>query len=470
MIQPVALTTGVPNPVPIQPQNEPQETGFYHSFQDALKKAEGRPAERDSPERSGKAEKGRSEEGPSTRRREGPGEEKVAAKKEAPQKTRTEASEKVEGRREERSEEEGADAVSADLSQKLSRETRRVTPKRDVGGKSGPREKHNRLGDLESNRVPLEQGHREANAEEVVARTELSPRKGAEIAEIAESPTVPKGRGESPGSIVSASSLNEVSDKGKSRRSDANETPKRASDAKGIKFSELVEGSGEKKRPVESTPDPRPVSDKANHAGEAVRVEVVHSNRKTRDRSSQEPRVVDSAKGSEPKSSSPFVAAGSTEAFDKPGSTKALVVADAAQKALLARNLRESTNMTIVRQARLTIHDGENGEIKLTLKPEELGRVRIQLSMNDNHIAGRIIVENSSIRDVFLQNLQSLQEAFSDEGLDAGAIEVSVDGEEQGEADRHADGNEKRQIKQLAEAVLDAAPVIQELSVVNIVV
>ena len=91
--------------------------------------------------------------------------------------------------------------------------------------------------------------------------------------------------------------------------------------------------------------------------------------------------------------------------------------------------LKESLNSQIVKQAGIVVKNNGTGEIRLVMKPESLGKVRIQLSLNDNHIAGRIIVENNIVREIFESNLENLYKAFGSEGFEAGGLEVSVEGQ-----------------------------------------
>jgi len=94
----------------------------------------------------------------------------------------------------------------------------------------------------------------------------------------------------------------------------------------------------------------------------------------------------------------------------------------------LFHRLREEGNERIVRGARILLRDREEGEIRLILKPERLGEVRIRLRMKDNLIGGRIIVENESVRESFQRNLPELAEAFRNSGFDVGDLDVSVGG------------------------------------------
>lgn len=105
-----------------------------------------------------------------------------------------------------------------------------------------------------------------------------------------------------------------------------------------------------------------------------------------------------------------------------------------------ARHLRESLNSDIVKQAKFVLKDQGAGEIKLILKPESLGRVKIQLNLQENNIAGRIIVENSSVREAFEKNMASLQKALRESGYETEGLEVTVD---QGQTSREGFGHEQ---------------------------
>ncbi|MDR1933510.1 MAG: flagellar hook-length control protein FliK [Spirochaetales bacterium] len=92
----------------------------------------------------------------------------------------------------------------------------------------------------------------------------------------------------------------------------------------------------------------------------------------------------------------------------------------------LLRRMREEANAQIVKSARFILTDKNEGEIRLVLKPESLGEVRIRLSMQDNLIGGRIFVENESVREVFEQNMPNLSSAFRESGFEMGSMNVSV--------------------------------------------
>lgn len=92
----------------------------------------------------------------------------------------------------------------------------------------------------------------------------------------------------------------------------------------------------------------------------------------------------------------------------------------------LARQLQQTGNADIVREAKVILRNNDSGEIRMNLKPEALGTVRIHLQIVNNHIAGRIVVDNISVRDAFQQNLHHLYDAFRASGFDPGTLDVSV--------------------------------------------
>lgn len=92
----------------------------------------------------------------------------------------------------------------------------------------------------------------------------------------------------------------------------------------------------------------------------------------------------------------------------------------------LSRDVRESIGPDIVRSARIVLRNNDSGEIRLSLHPEELGRVRIRLQMQDNTLMGRIVVDNAAVREVFEQNLPQLLRSFQESGWNTGSLDVSV--------------------------------------------
>jgi flagellar hook-length control protein FliK len=92
----------------------------------------------------------------------------------------------------------------------------------------------------------------------------------------------------------------------------------------------------------------------------------------------------------------------------------------------LARELHENLNGDIVRHASIVLRDGGEGLIRLSLKPEHLGNVKIRLEMSENKVVGRITVESGEALRAFEQELRSLEQAFRDSGFEGASLEMSV--------------------------------------------
>ncbi|MFP4490489.1 MAG: flagellar hook-length control protein FliK, partial [Spirochaetaceae bacterium] len=140
----------------------------------------------------------------------------------------------------------------------------------------------------------------------------------------------------------------------------------------------------------------------------------------------------------------------------------------------LLKHLKEELNGQIVKKSGIVLKDNGNGEIRLNLKPEHLGSIRIRLSLEDNHIAGKIYVENSSMREVFEQNMQNLQRQFEENGYESASLEVSVgDGKNQPGENRNSgpgqNGNSKA-IQTLEEHIPEAVDSWHSTQLVDLMV
>ena len=93
-------------------------------------------------------------------------------------------------------------------------------------------------------------------------------------------------------------------------------------------------------------------------------------------------------------------------------------------------HLRESGNADIVKNANIILKENNAGEIKLLMKPESLGYVRIKLMLEGDNIAGKIIVDNNSVKEIFESNLDNLIKNFKESGYSGASIDVSVGGEQ----------------------------------------
>jgi flagellar hook-length control protein FliK len=65
-------------------------------------------------------------------------------------------------------------------------------------------------------------------------------------------------------------------------------------------------------------------------------------------------------------------------------------------------------------------------EVRLQLKPETLGEIKMQIRIEGDVVAARINVESQQVRQIVESNMQSLKDALAEHNLQAGAFDVNV--------------------------------------------
>ncbi|MDR0586972.1 MAG: flagellar hook-length control protein FliK [Treponema sp.] len=95
---------------------------------------------------------------------------------------------------------------------------------------------------------------------------------------------------------------------------------------------------------------------------------------------------------------------------------------------LLAEQLAGDLSPDIVKQAAIVLKDGGAGTIRLSLKPETLGKVKIHLEMAENKISGHIFVENEEALRAFEKEVHTLEQAFRDSGFADASLDLSGNG------------------------------------------
>ncbi|OWZ84230.1 flagellar hook-length control protein FliK [Natranaerobius trueperi] len=86
----------------------------------------------------------------------------------------------------------------------------------------------------------------------------------------------------------------------------------------------------------------------------------------------------------------------------------------------------------MIQQVKTEQHD-EDFTMRLQLKPEHLGQLRMQFSYQDGELKGQIFAQNHQIREVIETNLIDLKNQLGEEGLEFSELDVDV---EQGDSQK----------------------------------
>ncbi|PJZ69686.1 hypothetical protein CH373_08625 [Leptospira perolatii] len=111
------------------------------------------------------------------------------------------------------------------------------------------------------------------------------------------------------------------------------------------------------------------------------------------------------------------------------------------------RNAMRENMQRLVQSARLHIVENGKSEATLRLNPQELGRVSLRISVEEDRVQGRIVVESEEVKKLFSKDLEQLRKEFKDQGLILESLLVEVDEVGQfafGFDDRGSNGAEDR--------------------------
>jgi flagellar hook-length control protein FliK len=67
-------------------------------------------------------------------------------------------------------------------------------------------------------------------------------------------------------------------------------------------------------------------------------------------------------------------------------------------------------------------------EIRLLLRPESLGEMRVKLTIDGDVVMGKIYVENQQVKHIIETNMQSLKDSLAQHNLQTGSFDVNVGG------------------------------------------
>lgn len=107
---------------------------------------------------------------------------------------------------------------------------------------------------------------------------------------------------------------------------------------------------------------------------------------------------------------------------------------------VLSQQIQESVGQ-IVQQGTIILKDFNQGTIKLSLNPESLGNVKIQLKLSENNVTGSILVASEDALNAFKENLDGLKTAFMQTGFETAGFDLGYGSGNE----KHSENNKKEQ-------------------------
>jgi flagellar hook-length control protein FliK len=102
---------------------------------------------------------------------------------------------------------------------------------------------------------------------------------------------------------------------------------------------------------------------------------------------------------------------------------------------MLQKDFRSQTVNQIVQKAVLHLNGGQH-EVRLDLKPDFLGHIRMQIITESQQVTVRILTEYPMVKELIENNLQQLKSELQNHGLEIDELDVSVEDD----ADQHVAG------------------------------
>jgi flagellar hook-length control protein FliK len=90
------------------------------------------------------------------------------------------------------------------------------------------------------------------------------------------------------------------------------------------------------------------------------------------------------------------------------------------------RNAFNEQLQSIMQNARIFVRDSRNGSFSIRLYPESLGKVNINLGLEQGVLHGRFLVDSVESKNLLLENISTIKEQLQDAGISVGEFQVNV--------------------------------------------
>lgn len=100
---------------------------------------------------------------------------------------------------------------------------------------------------------------------------------------------------------------------------------------------------------------------------------------------------------------------------------------DNASSTAQGQNFRESVMQQIISRAAYTFQNGTEGEVRIFLRPENLGDLHLKVKIEQDVVTAKFTAQSQEVKAIIENNLGQLKQALDEMGIKVGKFQVNVD-------------------------------------------
>lgn len=117
-------------------------------------------------------------------------------------------------------------------------------------------------------------------------------------------------------------------------------------------------------------------------------------------------------------------------------------------KTQVLRNINNTEVVTQIMEKIKVSVKPEVSEVKMLLKPEQLGEVSLKIATQNGVVTAQFIAESQRVKEIIESNFNQLKDMLLEQGIDVGALEVSVSDQESQQTSHDTTNGQSKNQKQ----------------------